>query len=334
MIKRIFYIVLVAALALIPTACNRGGDENLDREESLKLLDAKIKKDGENADLYYQRGRVLVSLGKEKNNTHYFIEAIADLDKAIELDDSKPEYYTALGDAYFANGDAGKSYNALQNALRLDEDNFEASLKMGEIAFYSKDYDRAMESLNVVTSQDKDNQTALFMKGFIYKETGDTSNAVYYFRRLIDLYPEYEPAYEELGVLYAQHQDPLAVEYLNTVLNMDPQNQNALYAMAMFYQDIEDMERANALYVKLLEINPQHKYAWHNRGWIEMMYYDDYDAAVELFAKAIDCDNSYGEAHYDRGVAYELMGDKAKAEECFKAAAEVGYVPESTKKSK
>ncbi len=325
MMKRLLYILLVATMAIIPTACNRGGEESLNREESLKLLDAKIKQDADNADLYYERGRLLISLGKEKNNSQYFTDAITDLNKAIKLDDSKASYYTALGDAHFANGNVGNSYNALQNALRLDPDNFEASLKMGEIAFYSKDYDRAMEALNVVTSQDNNNQTALFMKGFIYKETGDTSNAVFYFRKLIDLYPEYTPAYEELGVLYAQHLDPLAIEYLNTALTLDPKNENALYAMAMFYQDIEDMEHANALYVKLLEINPQNKYAWHNRGWIAMMYYDDYEAAVDFFAKAIDCDNTYAEAHHDRALAYELMGDKAKADQCHKAAAEAGY---------
>ena len=323
--KRLIYILLVAALAVVPAACHNGTEANPNREESLKILDAKIKKDGKNASLYYERGRILLSLGKENNNKQYLNEAITDLNKAVKLDDSKVEYYTALGDAHFACLHVGESYNALQNALRLDENYFEALLKMSEIAFYSKDYDLAMETLNKVTAQDKNNQTALFMKATIYKENGDTSNAAFFYRRLIDLYPDFAPAYEDLGVIYADHLDPLAIEYLNTAMNLDPKNENVIYAMAMFYQNIEDMEHADALYSKLLEINPQNKYAWHNRGWIQMMFYNDFELAVDYFTKALDIDDHYAEAHYDRGVAYELMGDMSKAETCYKAAKEAGY---------
>ena len=294
------------------TSCNRHND-NLDRDEKLVLLDAKIKKNPKNAELYYERGQILLELSKVN-------EAIADFQQAIKLNDKEVKYYTALGDAFFSNGNVGSSYSTLQQALKLDPKNLEALLKMGEISFYSRDYDRAMESLSKVTEIDKDNRTAYFMKGYIYKETGDTSNAIYYFRKIIDLYPDYEPAYEELGLIYAAHKDRLAVEYLNTAIQMEPKNVNALYGLAMLYQDLEEADKANELYVKILEIDPQNKYAWHNRGWMEMTLYEDYDAAIEFFTKALDADNQYIEAQYNRGYAYELKGDRNNAAICYKSA--------------
>ena len=323
--KNTLHILAFAAIMALFASCGTHSTDNLPREDALKVLDAKIKKDSDNADLYYQRAQVLVSLGKEKNLSQYFRDAISDLEKATKLDDSKTEYYTLLGDAHFSLGNVGDSYTALQQALKLNENNFEACLKMGEIAFYSKDYDRAMESLSKVTEQDKSNQTALFMKGFIYKETGDTANAVRYFRHLTELYPDYEPAYEELGMLYAQYRNKLGLEYLTTALSLEPNNINVLYGLAMLYQDVEDADKANDYYVKILEIDPNYKYAWFNRGWMELVLYEDYNAAVDFFNKAIEIDPQYAEAYYNRGLAYQNLGDKTNAESSFKQAEKLGF---------
>lgn len=303
-------------------------DENMPASERLELLDAKIKKHPKDAELYYQRGEVLLGLQRVKL-------AITDFKKACELDENEPRYFTALGDAYFSSGDAGESYKALEKALQIDPDNMESLLKMSEITFYSKDYDRAMETLNKVTRKDPDNKTAFFMKGFIYKENGDTANAVSYFHKLIDLYPDYAPAYEEMGVLYANHNNPrLAEEYLATAIRLDSTNTNAMYALAMLYQDAEEAERANDMYVRILEIDPQNAYAWHNRGYLEMVYYQDYDAAIDFFTKAVDADNQYVDAHVNRGMAYELKGDRKRAKECYETALQIDPTNQKAREGK
>ena len=315
-------ILFFAALTM---ACNRSATEKLPLEEELQVLDSKIKKHSNDASLHYQRGMILIELGKEKKLTQYYKDAITDFRKAIDIDDSKVAYHTALADAQFRLGNVGESYSALQDALKLDEDDFDANLKMGEIAFYSKDYERAIESLSKVTSKDKTNQTALFMKGFIYKEIGDTSNAVHFFRQLIELYPDYEPPYEELGMLYAQRGNKLGLEYLTTALSLEPKNTNVLYGIAMLYQDMDEPDLATEYYVKVLEIDPQNKYAWFNRGWMEMVLYEDYTNAADFFAKAIECDNGYAEAHHNLGLAYQLMGNNDLAQKSFNRAKALGF---------
>lgn len=313
--KQILFSLFLAISVCGFWSCNNNA-KDIDRDEKLLMLDAQIKKNPKDAKLYYERGKLLMEL--EQVN-----DAILDLKKATELDDSKPEYFTSLGDAYFMNGDVGNSYTALQKALKLDENNLDAILKLGEISFFSKDYDRALEELSKVTKIDKNNRTAFFMKAFIYKEMGDTTNAVQLFRHVIDLYPDYAPAYEELGLIYANAKNILGEEYLNTAIQLDPKNINALYALAMLYQDLEEPEKATDLYVKILEIDPQNKYAWHNRGWMAMVFFEDYDAAIGFFTQAIDADNQYVEAHTNRAYAYELKGDKTNARIGYQTATQI-----------
>lgn len=320
MMKKILFILIAIAAMAFCTACGSVSIEGLSPEEALQVLDSKIKRHKKDADLYYQRGSVLLEMGKQKNDTKYITSAINNFEEAIKLDDENIDYFIALGDAYFACKNFGKSYSALNRALKIDENNFQARLKMGEVAFYSGNHELAMENLTKVTEQDRNNLTALFMKGFIYKEIGDTANAVTLFRKVIDLYPDYEPAYEELGMLYAQYKNKLAVEYLNTALTLEPQNTNVLYGLAMLYQDLEEADLANEYYVKILEIDPNNKYAWYNRGWMELVLYEDYNNAIDFFTKAIECDNRYADAYYNCGLAYEKLGEKAKAKQYYDEA--------------
>lgn len=316
-ITTLLILLLPAIFAL--TGCGRHGDTpDMTNEEVLKVLDIQIHKHPKDDKLYYDRAKIYMELRRVN-------DAIADLSHAVALNDKKPQYYMLLGDAYLANGNIEQSYASLQRALELDSDNQEATLKLGEIAYYSHNYDRAMECLSRVTAKDPQNRTALFMKGFIYKETGDTANAVTLFRKVCDIYPDYEPAFEELGVLYATRRDPLAVEYLNTALRLEPQNTNAMYALAMYYQDLNQMDKAEELYKQILDINSNHKDAWHNRGYIELFTYGDYPEAIDHLTHAIQCDSTFVEAWVNRGCAYELSGDKTHALNDFHAALELDH---------
>ncbi|MBQ0016651.1 MAG: tetratricopeptide repeat protein, partial [Bacteroidales bacterium] len=219
--KQIITLLCNSLLLICITACHHNTPKTgeMSAEDAIELLDARIRKDSKNHTLLFERAQLYMQTGRVN-------EAIADLTQAIKLKSNKIEYQLLLADAYFANGDVEHSYQTLDQALKTDPQNQEAILKQGEIAFYSRDYDRALTNLSTVTAKDPNNRTALFMKSFIYKEKGDTTNAILLLRKVCDIYPDYAPAFEELGILYAYHPDPLATEYLKTAIRLNPNNTN------------------------------------------------------------------------------------------------------------
>ncbi|MBR1792421.1 MAG: tetratricopeptide repeat protein [Bacteroidales bacterium] len=314
--KTIRIPLLLLAFAVFFASCGNNKnnvDESMTPEQVIEVLSVKILKHEKDHELYFQRARMLMQVGKVN-------DAISDLVVATQLKNDNPDYYLLLADAYFANGDVEHSYSTLGKVLELDANNQEAILKQGEIAYYSRDYDRAMENLSKVTAKEPNNKTALSLKSFIYKEKGDTANAIVLLRKVCDLYPDYGLAFEELGVLYSMHQSPLAVEYLTTAIRLDPQNINAIYALAMFYQETGQMDAAEETYKQLLDVDPNNMYAWHNRGYIELFHYADYPLAIEYMTRALQCDSLFIEARVNRGCAYELSGDKISAERDFRIA--------------
>ena len=294
-----FILLLLAIFTL--TACGgRADNENLSDGQKLELLDIKLHKSPNDDALLAERAKVLLNLGRTNDAMH-------DIDRAVELQPKSVEYRMLQADISFAAGNADKSYQALGEAERLAPDNNEVQLKMGEVTFYRRDYDRSLKHMTNVTEKEPDNLTALTIKAFIYKETGDTASAVTLLRKVCDLYPDYAPAFEELGVLYATHSDPLAEDYLTTALDLEPNNTNTMYALAMYHQELQDMDKAEALYRRMLDVNPHSADAWHNLGYIELTFYHDYQRAIVYFDSALASDPSHEAAAKNRQLAIEMQ---------------------------
>lgn len=298
--KKTAYCLLLLLPLLAASCGQREISDDMPDSVKLELLDINLERDPDNAEILAARARVLFNLKKLK-------EAQFDIDRAVKADPDNLEYLMLKADIAFANGNIEDSYRTLEAAERLAPNSKEVQLKMGEITFYSRDYDRSLKYLSKVTERDANNRTALFMKAFIYKEKGDTANAVQLFNRVCDKFPDYGPAFEELGVLYATRDNPMAVEYLGTALQLDPSNTNAMYALAMFYQNRQEMENAETLYRQILDLNPASADAWHNLGFIELTYYSDYQRAVEYFDKALEIDPQMENAVANRQLAIEAM---------------------------
>ena len=302
--KHTLILTIAALLAIGAVGCHSNkAEEELTDAEKLELLDLKIERSPKDADLLANRARVLLNLNRPK-------EALFDIGKAVNIDPDKVDYRLLEADIYFANGDVKNSYRALGEAEQLAPKSKEVQLKMGEITYYNRDYDRALQHLTKVTEQEPDNRTALFMKGFIYKEKGDTAEAVTLLRRVCDIDPNYEPAFEELGVLYASRQNPMALEYLSTAMRLQPSNTNVLYALAMYYQDLQQYDEAEKCYHQMLDINPASADAWHNLGYLEMTVYGDFERAIEYFDKAIEANPQHEASRINRHLADSLMKSK------------------------
>lgn len=311
--RSLIYISTLLTIATLIGCKTKDHHVELTEAQKLEVLDMKLQKHPDDDQLLAERSLTLLNLGRTK-------EALFDINRAVSLKPKEVKYRIQQADACLANGDIDDSYNALTEAERLEPDNMEVQLKMGEITYYAGDFDRSLKSLSRVTEQEPDNRTALFMKSFIYKEKGDTASAVTLLRKVCDLYPDYAPAFEELGILYSARGNSMAVEYLTTAMRLEPNNTNAIYALAMFYQEKQEYDNAETLYRQMLDINPNSADAWHNLGYMELFYYRDYPRAIEYMTRALAADPNDLNSLVDRGCAYELSNQRDSARADFNAA--------------
>lgn len=145
---------------------------------------------------------------------------------------------------------------------------------------------------------------------------------------------------------------PEAIEALNAVLAADPHFTVALmargyarYAEGLSLlsghsdvaaeggdvvltrrQAMKELTDAIADFDAALDLNPRLVYAWYNKGGIFYLL-QDFPSAVECYSKAIATDPDFGEAYFNRGLAYLKTGNKSAAFADLSKAGELGVLP-------
>jgi tetratricopeptide (TPR) repeat protein len=313
------FISLFAVLTFFLMSCGNGTKETdpnakLDSlPPELAALTKAIQEKPTMAVLYQQRAQWYLENQLPDN-------ALTDINKAIELDDKVPAYYRTLSDVYFSMGKSQKCRDALNKAIEINVDDTASYLKLAELEFYFQEYKKTFDLLDKTLQLDPENAKAFFIRGMAYKEMGDTAKAVRALQIAVEKDQEYYHAYMQLGLLYAQKHNPLAVDYFNNALNLNPKSIETYYALAMYYQENEEYNKAIETYTMLLKIDPKYKFAHFNLGYIHLVYLRVYDVAAKHFTDAINVDKNYAEAWYNRGYSYELLGDVMKAKSDYQQA--------------
>ncbi|MCC6252123.1 MAG: tetratricopeptide repeat protein [Bacteroidia bacterium] len=307
MIKQSF---LLLPLLVILFSCNPKKEEKkkieLPKDTTLELLNNRINGNKNNPELYIQRADLLLNQGKSQL-------AYEDVLKAVQLDSNNYNYQFKLSEISFIAGKSRQTKISLEKCLQLKPDDVQAMLKLAELYLYVKEYNQSLDLLKKATNIDNLNAKAYFLKGMNLKVIGDTANAIANFQRAVELDQEYYHSYMQLGILFATKHNPIAVDYYNNALNLNPRSTEALYAKSLFFQDHGDYKSAKAGYNMLLQIDSTHYFSYYNLGYIAFNIDKDYREATVFFSKAIKFNPAYAEAFYMRGLSFEELGEYGKS---------------------
>ena len=322
--KRLF--ILFSACLFAITACSPDKKETQQDPSAvidttpaglkLKNVNDKIAANPKDVSLLHERARVLVEMKR-------FQEALADMQQVLAVDTTKAEYYLTMADLAFA---ANRTYDAkshLEKSLSLNPGDTKAMMRLAELNLIVKHYQESVSLLNKVLESDKSNTTAWLMRGINYKENGDTARAISDFQSAIEADPDFYDAYMQLGILFQLKNDPVSEGYFTSALRIKPDSQEAFYGRALWYQDHDNLDKAIRDYTSITQLNPSHKNAHFNLGYIHQIYLKIYPEAAKHYTQAILADPRYAEAFYNRGLCLEAVGNYRDAASDFKNAVSI-----------
>lgn len=312
---RINLLLLFLSIGLLLVSCNQQSDKSADDSQEAAVteideLSMMIVEDSTDASLYEQRA---IAYLNEKNHNM----AMRDMLQAIQLDPDNAAYMLTLSDIYMSMGLMENCMEALDKALKLEPDNVESMLKLAEINLIMMKHKEAIEYADMAIDADKSNPLPYFIKAYTYEEAGDTVGAIKNYLEAIDKNQSYYDAYIQLGLIYSTANNPLAIDYFNNALNLDPQSVEALYALGLFYQQAEDTENAISTYNRLLVVDPQNVYGHYNLGYVNLVLLNNFEEAIVHFDRASQLKPDYFEAIFNKGYCYELLGENEVARELY-----------------
>ena len=306
-------LILLLTLAIAVAACHPTEKQDDKKLTPVEKLTRKIAKEPGNAALYIQRADLFHQM-KDYN------KALTDVQKAVQLEPDSLGYMMKLANLFYEANQVQGTINTLNAILLKDPKNVQAHLKFAELNLIFKRYAEVFKHVDAVIEEDPFNARAFFIRGYTYKEKGDTNRAVRAFMEAVKNNPQFYEANDELGLILMAKKDPLAENYFKNAIEGSPGRVDAYYHLGLFYQNNDELNKAQDIYRKINEIDPNFPYAYYNIGYILLEISRTPDEAKKYFAQAIKAKPDYYEAHFNLGLCFEETGDLIKAQECYQNA--------------
>lgn len=284
---------------------------NLLNSPELKIINKELLENSNSAILYNKRALVYLKL-KQLN------EAVNDAKRSIKIDSTNANFYLSLVDIYFTQNNTRLAKELLEIIEKKFPQNTEALLKLSELYFLIQKYQKGIDYANKALKIDQNLSKGYYIKGSIYRESGDTNKAISSLETAIEQDNKFEDAFYDLGIIYAARKNPIALDYYSNVININPSNQFVFYARAKLLQDLGKIKEALAEYQKILLNNKTCENCYYNIGAIYLDVNNDFKNAIIYFTKAIEINPNYTEAYFARAFSHLKLNDKKSAVADFK----------------
>ncbi|WP_063856602.1 ATP-binding protein [Kitasatospora griseola] len=250
-------------------------------------------------------------------------QALVDLDRAVELDPDFAAAFATRGDTKRLTGRAQDALADLDRAVELDPGRRWALGSRGRTFQDLGRHEEALADFDRAVELDPKYAWALGSRAESLRELGRHEEALADFGRAVEVDPGYVWALGSRGRLYwelGRREEALAD--FGRAVEVDPGYVWALGSRGRLYQELGRREEALADFDRAIEVDPEYVWAIGSRGWLYQELGRREEALAD-FDRAIEVDPEYVWAITSRGRVYQELGRREEALADFDRAIEV-----------
>jgi len=266
-----------------------------------------IADDPENPLARTELGCIYLNMGKSYNDSSMIESGINELKTALRIDERSVNAHYELGRAY---NDLGKVDEALKEFTRV--------LELDPLHIQGKEYYNSLVNIKVSSQANEGIKQAR-----IFSERGMFKNAVLEYEKVIEIQPENQIAWYELGNLHFSMENyDKALEALVKAKEIDPEQPEVYISLAQTYIKIEQPDEASIELQELLGMAPDHYNGlymlgkiFQDKGWVDEAI-EKYEAANQIVPSELD-------PVLQLGILYRDKNDYESARVWFQKVIEV-----------
>ena len=315
--------ILFLGLLLALFACNNTPKPKTDNatieptapvtvNEAIQILSDSIAMDSTDAHLYVSRAKAYFA-------NEQIGQAMIDINKSLQLDPNNIETYLLLADVYYALGDQDNISSTLNRAVEINAYDARPLVKLAELNLLQQNYNLAFAYVDKALGLSPYNPKAYFVKGMCFMASQqDTVNALRNFQLASEQDANFYDPVEQISRIYAAQQPPYAMDYLRKAQQQFSEYPTARYELALYLQSHGAPEEALLHYDTLLMQRPDNYIVLYNKGYVNYVYLEDNQAALDYFNQTLALKPDYLDAKYNKGRVIEQMGDYVQAMQIYK----------------
>ena len=300
-----------------------------------------------NADAHNILGVTLAAAGR-------FKPAIAELKRAIKINQQAPSYHANLGEVLRQAGELKEATQALEASVRLDPNNAQALNNLGIIHYEEKKFSEAVDFYRRALEFRPNMAEALNNLGNALRMTGDVDGAMHAYQEALTQRAVYPEAYNNLGtllqqdkkleeaehalrkamqqnpryveahnnlaqLLFVQKKDLDALRVLGDVLKFAPKNVQTLLITAKIQLRRSNLPSAEQAVLMAVQEEPENAEALTVLGQV-LHETDRYEEAIDVLERSLKINAGNPEALNFYGVALKSVGRLDEARESISKA--------------
>ncbi|GEM_PF-7059860 len=269
---------------------------------------------------------ILLLLSRIHESLHNLAYAETYLIRLSEIEPT-PENFTTLGLFYKSHNHNNKAIRAYENATTIDAAYMPAALPLLTLYYHNKEYNKAITMLRQIPSSntsspehhyllalcyeangdlqkaqkeiktivdhDDSNSAALYILATLYYKESKTNATIPLLQKAIQIDPDFSPALNMLGYLYAERGDNLdtALHYITHALIQEPNNYTYLDSLGWVYLKLGKMIKAQYFLERAVTVMQEAGASeWELYNHLGDVYErtEQYESAIEVWQHAID----------------------------------------------
>jgi tetratricopeptide (TPR) repeat protein len=245
-------------------------------------------------------------------------DALTAVDRALELDPESVEAWLLRTATHFMMRRLQSMLSDAENAVRRAKDSrtyYWRGLAYNELRRIPESLADAEEAVRL----DPKSVQAYLLRAAAKRDGGDARGAVEDVTTALTYGPESSFIYQQRGLSWVQagNKEKAIADY-NTAIRLNPRSVTSYRERAELYMEMREYASAVADYARIAEVMPTSKHFSDLAG--ARIYVRDFTGMVRDASRAIELDATNGWGYGARAMAYQELGEYAKAIEDYEVA--------------
>ncbi|MBQ1769510.1 MAG: tetratricopeptide repeat protein [Turicibacter sp.] len=229
--------------------------------------------------------------------------------KVMELEPNHARNLNNLGCLYIKNKqDAASAIPYFEKSVELSSNPATALANLADAYVRCERFDEAKEAYETSLELEPDNTLVCHNYAHILRHHFKAyDEAIYYYRRAIELDPYSLVSYQGLRSLYIHdlHDSKSGVEVLVSAIPYFKNEEGLILEIANIYDfELENYTQAADYYEQVLEINPNNLLALNALAYLNVEIFKNYLSALDYYLRVLEIDNQTPSTYVNIGHLY------------------------------